>query len=190
MTRHNRPKKREAPHRNSDEEKGSPNSLRRLFNAIRQTADNGSPLAHPEFRESLDSAWRAAGKDGKGRYGQDGVGPVFWRATEDGAKGKKIVLLPYWVIEAYAHLLSEPECPMPAGVLLIISRLTAHMRHANDPAESKYSSSDDPDRIMAGMISVFEAFKKDVSGKPMITDEDLRGLIDAYLGKSKNELSS
>lgn len=153
-----------------EEKKRSPNSLRRVFNAIRQVYPGG-PFKHPAFLKRLDSAWK---RDGCRYRVPEVTGQVF-RAAEDGSAP-----LMYWHMESYANLLG-----VPSAAFLLISRLTMKKPHVSDNS-AKQKKETDAQRAAAiatarGMRALLDGFENRVALKDIIDDQDIAGLIDDYL---------
>jgi hypothetical protein len=170
--RRNQPKQEARPKRQPAGSKGSPDSLRRVFNAIRNTQGiDGHPLSRPAFRDFLDSKWCKRGA----RYGISTIDELYYRAAEIGAKDKKPYPLNYPLMEAYANALS-----VPLAAILFVSRLTALKKHIDDSEEPKTSDPISPEQIVAGMRALCDYYDEILKDKSNIDNKDIRHFLDAF----------
>lgn len=165
--RYNQPRKPAKPRIVPKDKKKSPNSLRRVLVAVRNSqGPEGTQIARPEFLDLLIAAWIAAGS----RYGIDRPSVQIFRATEMGRTP-----LFYWEIENYAHLVN-----VPSAVLLLVSRLIEDKLPKPDAAR-RPNAFIRAEAIVSGIRGLLDAFDKHVAAKSEISDGDIRLLIDAYL---------
>jgi hypothetical protein len=175
----------DSPHRHNDlktpkgpiwvppDKKFSPNSLLRVLQAVRQTADRVG-VKRPKFLELLQEEWKRAGS----RYQVSVITDQIFKACE---RGKSPLF--YWEIEAYAH-----QAKVPSAVFLIISRLTQHKRHVLDKSARRAQRGvgpESPEAITAGMLALLDHYANTVDAKTEITDWDIRSMIDAYQNAAK-----
>jgi hypothetical protein len=129
-----------------------PNSLREIFNHIRETAENGEPANHLAYLNRLNEAWKGP------RFGVETLTDAIFKSTEDGKR-----TLAFYQMQAYAL-----EAGVPLALILLLSRLWAETR--------------DGDKTLAlrTLAAVHEAIAF-CDGELRSTGRvDVRGTIDAY----------
>ncbi len=153
----------------TDDRKRSPNRLRRVLNAVRETFDPTGILKHPRFMEILLDAWSERGS----RYGVKDFTRNIFRATEEGTAP-----LQYWQLECYGHATN-----IPSGVFLIISRLLNDHRHVRDTEthdDEHIGKALTASQICDGVRGLLDHYQANIAPKPIIDDADIKSLLDEF----------
>ena len=113
------------------------------------------------------------------RYGVSEIGSSydhFFRMSEMGTKR-----IWYWVIELYAH-----QIKVPSAIILLISRLTEHKRHASVDPELDNDRLSDEKRlvfereIIASVRRMLDLYEDQLLNEDEFCDADVRKLILSY----------